>query len=381
MKKFFLTAFFVLALVGLVLAQPGFDPVNPNQPDKLRPQNPGPKRFGPDGFSGGDRIRPFKRKPMTEEERKKFEEEMQKRQIQMLKMMLKRLKENLKLSDEQIEALEKILTESLKKQKAIRDEMRKKLEELKRAQEEELKKLLGDKYDEFKKLQGRRNRFKIQPRDRNANPRNPFGMLKKLGLSEEQQKALKEAFEKFRNKQKELRESLRDSNVKPEEMREKFKKLYEEFEAELKKLLTEEQWQKYQELKKNFSKRFNPNNRRNRPKRLKDFLKDLGLSEEQEKAVKEAIKELREAVKDLINGGTAPEQMREKIKALQEELEAKLKKLLTPEQFEKYKKWREQGRKFFKNRRHHGENNPGKINPEPPKVPLPPIPQPRPEPK
>ncbi len=360
MKRILIISMFVIALAGLTFAQPGFGPDTkpdkPKDPPKVKPDKPGPPDFKPGDrrLRPGDRVKPGERtrpgdrgnrKPMTEEERKKFEEQMLKRQTEWIKKMLKRLKEEMGLSDEQIKALEEIMTGSIKKQKEVRDAMRKKLQELQKNQEEELKKLLGDKFEDFKKLT-RRGRGLRQPKDNKNRMRGIEELFKKLGLSEEQKKASKEAYEKLLKAQKELKQSLKGSELKKEEIRAKMKKLKESFDNDIKKLLTEEQWKKYQELKKSAGK-LRPDNK-DKPKRknMKEFLKDLGASEEQMNGIKNAMKQMSEAIKEMFDSGTPAQDMREKIKGIQQELEAKLKKILTEEQYKKYEKWRKNARKF-----------------------------------
>ena len=70
-----------------------------------------------------------------------------------------------------------------------------------------------------------------------------------------------------------------------------------------------------------------------------DMMKELGLTPEQETKVKAAREEMMTAMKAL-----APEDKRTKGKEIREAFAAKLKAILTPEQFEKWQKQMEKNR-------------------------------------
>ncbi len=70
-----------------------------------------------------------------------------------------------------------------------------------------------------------------------------------------------------------------------------------------------------------------------------EMLKELGLTPEQETKVKAAREEMMTAMKAL-----APEERRTKGKEIREAFTAKLKTILTPEQFEKWQKQMEKNR-------------------------------------
>lgn len=74
--------------------------------------------------------------------------------------------------------------------------------------------------------------------------------------------------------------------------------------------------------------------------RLNQMAEQLNLTAEQKEKVKpimEAEREKMQGLRDL-----APEQRREKMQEIRKDQEAKLKPILTPEQFEKWKKLRDQ---------------------------------------
>lgn len=72
---------------------------------------------------------------------------------------------------------------------------------------------------------------------------------------------------------------------------------------------------------------------------LKKMAEELGLSDEQKTKLQEVFKAQREAMKDL-----SPEERREKMKESREEMNAKVKEILTAEQYAKWEKIRDERR-------------------------------------
>jgi Spy/CpxP family protein refolding chaperone len=72
---------------------------------------------------------------------------------------------------------------------------------------------------------------------------------------------------------------------------------------------------------------------------LKKMAEELGLTEDQKTKLQEAFREQREAMKDL-----SPEERREKVKETREAMNAKVKAILTPEQYAKWEKIRDERR-------------------------------------
>lgn len=72
---------------------------------------------------------------------------------------------------------------------------------------------------------------------------------------------------------------------------------------------------------------------------LKKMAEELGLSDEQKTKLQEAFKSQREAMKDL-----SPEERREKMKESREAMNAKVKEILTPEQYAKWERIRDERR-------------------------------------
>ena len=72
---------------------------------------------------------------------------------------------------------------------------------------------------------------------------------------------------------------------------------------------------------------------------LKKMAEELGLSDEQKTKLQEVFKSQREAMKDL-----SPEERREKMKESREAMSAKVKEILTAEQYAKWEKIRDERR-------------------------------------
>lgn len=72
---------------------------------------------------------------------------------------------------------------------------------------------------------------------------------------------------------------------------------------------------------------------------LKKMAEELGLSEEQKTKLQEVFKSQREAMKDL-----SPEERREKMKESRDAMSAKVKEILTAEQYAKWEKIRDERR-------------------------------------
>jgi periplasmic protein CpxP/Spy len=72
---------------------------------------------------------------------------------------------------------------------------------------------------------------------------------------------------------------------------------------------------------------------------LKKMAEELGLSDEQKSKLQEVFKSQREAMKDL-----SPEERREKMKESREAMNAKVREILTAEQYAKWEKIRDERR-------------------------------------
>jgi Spy/CpxP family protein refolding chaperone len=86
--------------------------------------------------------------------------------------------------------------------------------------------------------------------------------------------------------------------------------------------------------------------------RLKEAGEKLGLTEEQKEKLKPIFQAEAEKVKELrADTSLTPEQKREKFKAIRDEVAPKIKEILTPEQFAKWQKMREEFREKIGQRR------------------------------
>jgi periplasmic protein CpxP/Spy len=71
--------------------------------------------------------------------------------------------------------------------------------------------------------------------------------------------------------------------------------------------------------------------------RMQDFAKELNLTEEEKQQLQTIIRTQAGKVRDLRQDTSlSPEDKKEKLRALREEITAEVKKVLTPEQFEKW---------------------------------------------
>lgn len=88
--------------------------------------------------------------------------------------------------------------------------------------------------------------------------------------------------------------------------------------------------------------------------RMAKVAEELGLSEEQKAKVREAMKEQMEAARELRD--LEPEARRDKMKEIRAELQARMKEILSAEQYAKWEKIREENRPDG----HRGQEGEGK---------------------
>jgi len=154
-----------------------------------------------------------------------------------------------------------------------------------------------------------------------------------LDLTDEQAEKVKAAAKAHRQKMKAARE-VNAGNHKA--MREARKAAHEAFEAELKTILSEEQFAKFQAHKEEMQ---SPESRAER--RADRMAEELKLSDAQAEKVEALIKSKIEA----------RQADREKHKAEREAFEKEMKAILTPEQYEAFLKMKEEKREKRKGRR------------------------------
>jgi len=154
------------------------------------------------------------------------------------------------------------------------------------------------------------------------------GNLDELNLTAEQKTKL----EAFQQEQREKMQGLRDAP--PEERREKFQKLQEGTTAKMKEVLTKEQFEKWEK-----SRAAGPGaGLAGGRERMQKAMEELNLNDEQKEKVRAAMQEQGEKMQAL--GNATPEERREKGQKMQETFNAKMKEILTKEQFEKWEKAR-----------------------------------------
>lgn len=160
---------------------------------------------------------------------------------------------------------------------------------------------------------------------------------KDLNLTEDQKEKLRPIFQSLLEKGQALRE---DASLSPQERTEKLKALQEEFAPLFKKVLTAEQFEKWQSRQ---SQLF--------ALRLQEAIKELNLTEDQKEKLKAIFQEPMEKVRAL-RGDTSLtwQQKLARFKAARQEVAPKVKTVLTAEQYEKYQKLADQVQEEIKQR-------------------------------
>ena len=172
---------------------------------------------------------------------------------------------------------------------------------------------------------------------------------RELDLTPEQKEKLQAI---VREKMEKLRDLRQDTSLSPQEKREKFQAAREEITAEVKKVLTTEQFEKWK------AKQGQPAAAgAERPlAKLEGAIKELNLTDDQKEQLKPLYQEQMEKLRELHqdNSLSMPEKL-EKLKALQKEIAPKLKKVMDAEQFAKWEKdanqWLEQLRQRFQEKK------------------------------
>ena len=153
---------------------------------------------------------------------------------------------------------------------------------------------------------------------------------RELDLTPEQREKLTSI---VRERLEKLRELHQDNSLSPQQKREKFQAAREEIAAEVKKVLTPEQFEKWE------ARRGQPAREvAQRPlARLEGAIKELNLTEEQKEKLRPIYREQMEKLRELRQDTSlSPQQKRERFQAAREELTAEVKKVLTPEQLGKW---------------------------------------------
>ena len=171
---------------------------------------------------------------------------------------------------------------------------------------------------------------------------------RELNLTDEQKQKLQAI---VRERMEKLRELRQDTSLSQQEKLEKFKAGREALIAEIKKVLTPEQFEKWKARQPLLG------GAAGGPlARMQEAIKDLNLTDEQKEQLKPIYQEQMEKLRELRQDTSLsiPEKL-EKLKALHQEIAPKLKKVLTAEQYAKWDKdvnqWLEQLRQRFQERK------------------------------
>jgi Spy/CpxP family protein refolding chaperone len=167
---------------------------------------------------------------------------------------------------------------------------------------------------------------------------------RELSLTDEQKENLQTI---IRGQAEKLRELRQDTSLSQPEKAEKFKAIREDIIAEVKKVLSPEQFEKWQ------AKQGQTAGGAGGPlARLQGAIKDLNLTDTQKEQLKPLYQEQMEKLRDLHQDASLsiPEKL-EKLKAMNKEIAPKLKQVLDAEQFAKWEKganqWIEQLQQRF----------------------------------
>lgn len=156
-----------------------------------------------------------------------------------------------------------------------------------------------------------------------------------LGLSEEQKAAVSAAFETFHEGVVALRAQVRAGTLTIEAAHEAAALLRADFEAALQVILTEEQWNKLQEMRQ--KRDGNGNGHRDPQDRWIAWLTRIGADEGQISDVLAQMEIVKGGMKSLheqLRAGTiTPQEAREQARAIRDAFEAAIEDILTPEQY------------------------------------------------
>ena len=168
---------------------------------------------------------------------------------------------------------------------------------------------------------------------------------KELNLTDEQKNKLQTI---IRGQAGKLRDLRQDTSLAPEDKKEKLRALREEITAEVKKVLTPEQFEKWQAKQGPLAGAAGE-----RPlAKLQGAIKDLNLTDAQKEELKPIYEEQSQKLRDLYQDTnlSIPEKL-EKLKGMNKEIAPKLKKVMDAEQYAKWEKdvnqWIEQLQQRF----------------------------------
>ena len=169
---------------------------------------------------------------------------------------------------------------------------------------------------------------------------------RELNLTDEQKQQLQTI---IRTQAGKLRDLRQDTSLAPEDKRAKLQALRAEITAEVKKVLTPEQFEKWQARQGQSAA-----SRGARLARMQEAIKDLNLTDQQKEQLKPVYEEQMQKLRELYSDASLsiPEKL-EKLKGMHQEIAPKLKQVMSAEQFAKWEKdvnqWLEQLQQQFQN--------------------------------
>ncbi len=257
------------------------------------------------------------------------------------------------LSEEQKKKFLKTYEKMMKDMSKLQEQARKdgwtstkikdKIEEINKELEKSLKEILTvvqwEKFNEIWK------KLFLEQQNRQGPPNrkqfDPSKIIEELGLSESQKKTYEKALKNYEKSHAELMEILKDSGLNRKEIAEKMKSLKDKFDAEIKKILTSEQFEKLKELQKNAEQQLRDREPKQNQRRynFENLVKILELNDEQQKAIKQFFEDFRDAAEKLREKQGNPDQMQGKMQKLFQELIEKIKSQLDDDQKKKLENW------------------------------------------
>ncbi len=169
---------------------------------------------------------------------------------------------------------------------------------------------------------------------------------KKLNLSAAQHKQVRQIFESTRTQMMDIRQRHKGDR---QGARKEARQVFQQSKAKIKKVLTPEQQQKFKQLRQ---KRRQHHARRRMHHMFRRLDKALDLNAQQEKQVKQIIKETHQQVRQAFKDNTDRKARRQAIRAAFKNGGDKIEAVLNADQKAKFQKMRERMKKRFGHRHH-----------------------------
>lgn len=174
-------------------------------------------------------------------------------------------------------------------------------------------------------------------------------MKAKLDLSDQQMAEWEELNQSIADKRSEL---MHDRGMSREDRRAAMQDLQAEREEGLSQILTEEQYDQYQEMKMTIREEASNRMAMKREELEQSLIDELQLSAEQQSSWKALNEKHRASMKEIgMNEELSREEKQAKIQVLQEEKHSELSQILSPEQMEKYEQMKEEAKGQFRSRK------------------------------